>query len=298
MVTPFTERDERIDFDAWQRILDGLIAAHVDGVAVAGGQGEFFSLTMEERSLALRFCVQAVAKRIPVYGNVGCVNTRETMKLAMFAEKVGVKCLIVVTPFYLKPSPGELLEHYRAVCRSVSIPVLANVNPERTGVDLPPDTVARIADECENFAGVKDSTGLLQRIHAYANACAGRKLAVFTGSDDMLSPALSAGAAGSFSACANIAPRLFVDLYGAVRRGYTAEAARLQALAKELNSTLSLHTFPGVLKEAMQLAGLPAGVCRKPVSLMPEHVRDQVRKVLGKLSEAGYIARTMRVAGA
>ncbi len=275
-----------------------MIAAHVDGVAVAGGQGEFFSLSMEERSLALRFCVQAVAKRIPVYGNVGCVNTRDTVKLAEFAEEVGVKCLIVVTPFYLKPSPGELLEHYRAVCRSVSIPVLANVNPERTGVDLPPDTAGRIADECENFAGVKDSTGLLQRIHAYANACPGRKLAVFTGSDDALLPALSAGAVGSFSAAANVAPRLFVDMYNAAKRGYVAEATRLQALAKELNSTLSLHTFPGVIKEAMLLAGLPAGVCRKPVSLMPERVRSQVRAVLEKLAEAGYVARRTSMAGA
>ena len=297
LVTPF-RADERIDYDAWQTIIDALIGAEVDGLSAAGGQGEFFSLSVEERTVALRFCHQAMAGRAPLYGNVGCVTTRDTIQLAQAAEGVGVDRLIVVTPYYLKPSAAELAEHYIEVCRAVHLPVLANNNPERSGVDLTPEIVARIAANCENFVGLKDSSARLERIRAYRNAVPDRKLAVFTGCDNLVLPALEEGAAGVFAAGANIAPRLFVELYRAWRSGNRAEAARLQTLADELYAALALHTFPGVVKEAMQMAGLAAGPCRKPVGPMPAEARQKLARVLAGLAKEGYLPRAAQIATA
>jgi len=288
LVTPFRD-DEGIDFDAWQRIIDVQIAAGVDGLLAAGGQGEFFSLTEEERVVAVRFCRQYVAGRIPVYANVGCPGTRQTVRLAQRAAGEGVECLVVITPYYLRPSADELVEHYIEVCRAVPVPVLAYNIPERTGVDLTPAMVRRIAGACENFAGLKDSSGNLERISELADLVRERPFALFIGRDHLILPALERGCTGAMTACANVAPRLFVDLYRAFRAGDRAEAARLQALADPLRQAFNLSTFPSVIKEALRLIGLPAGPCRRPVGPMAADARQKLAEVLDRLREAHYL---------
>lgn len=295
LVTPFRD-DERIDFGAWQKIIDVQIAAGVDGLLATGGQGEFFSLSEEERVVALRFCCQYVAGRVPVYANVGCPGTRHTVHLAQRGAAEGVECLVVITPYYVRPSADELVEHYTEVCRAVHIPVLGYNIPERTGVDLTPAMVRRIADTCENFVGLKDSSGNLDRIPELAEIGRHRPFALFIGRDHLILPALERGCTGAMTACANVAPRLFVDLLRAFRAGDRVEAARLQALADPLRQAFSLSTFPSVIKEALRLIGLPAGPCRRPVGPMPADARQELAKVLDRLREAHYLPET--VAGA
>jgi 4-hydroxy-tetrahydrodipicolinate synthase len=273
VVTPFRQ-DERIDFDAWQKIIDHQIAAGVDGIFACGGQGEFFALEEEERIVALRFCRQHVGKRVPLYGNVGCITTRDTVRLAQQAESDGVDVLVVITPFYLKPTEDELVEHFVEVCRNVRTPVVAYNIPERTGVELTPAAVARICARSENFAGLKDSGGKLDQVPAYVAAGDGKPFSVFMGRDHMILQGLELGCAGAVTACANVVPRLFVDLYR----------------ADPLRQSFGLHTFPSVVKTAMEMSGLPAGPCRKPVGAMPEAAREKLAAVLATLEQAGYLA--------
>lgn len=284
VVTPFLA-DERIDYKAWQEIIDALIAGGVHGLFVIGGQGEFFTLTEEEREVAARFCVQAVARRVPVYANVGSVTTQQTIRLARRAEADGVDLLVVVTPYYLRPSAAELVEHYAEVCHSVRLPVLAYNIPERTGVELDAAILKRVAESCENFIGLKDSSGKLDQVPAYRAA----GLTVFIGRDHMILEALKLGCEGAVTACANVAPRAFVALYDAFRAGKLEEAARLQALVEPLRQAFGLATFPSVVKEAMNMTGLHAGVCRRPVGPMPAAAREKLAAVLDKLWEAGYL---------
>ncbi len=197
LVTPF-DQDERIDYEAWQIIIDTLVDAGVDGLFAAGGQGEFFSLDDEERVAALRFCKRAVGGRVPLYGNVGCITPRASVKLARAAEAEGLDFLVAITPFYLKPSPEELAAHFIDICRAVRTPVLAYNIPERTGLELTPEIVARIAAECENLVGLKDSSGKLDLVPKYMDAAVGRKLAVFMGRDHMILPAFKLGCVGVF----------------------------------------------------------------------------------------------------
>ena len=284
VVTPF-RADERIDYGAWQEILEMLIGAGVHGLFVTGGQGEFFALEDEERQVAIRFAVQTAARRVPVYANVGAVTTRQTIRMAQRAEADGVDFIVVITPYYVRPSPDELFEHYREVCRSVRLPVLAYNIPERTGVDFTPEVARRLADAAPNFVGLKDSSGQLERIEEY-RACG---LKVFIGRDHMILDGLERGCVGAVTACANVAPRAFVDLYRAFEAGNREEAARLQALVEPLRRAFSLATFPSIVKEAMAMAGIPAGRCRRPVGPAPESARAVLAVILEQLREAGYL---------
>ncbi len=287
LVTPFRE-DERIDFNAWQKIIDAQVESGVDGLLAAGGQGEFYSLDEEERTVALRFCRQAVGRRAALYGNVGAVSTRETVRLAQRGEAESIDYAVVITPYYLRPTQDELVQHYTDVCRAVRIPVLAYNIPERTGVELTADSLRRIAQHCENFAGLKDSTGRLDQIPELAAIGRDRQFSVFVGRDHLILEALERGATGAVTACANVTPRAFVDLYRAFREGRRDDAAQLQELVKPLREAFTLHTFPSVMKAAMEMIGLPAGPCRRPVGPMPSEARASLTSVLEALHVAGY----------
>ncbi len=284
LVTPF-HADERIDCGGWQRLIDRMIAAGVNGLFTGGSSGEFYALEAEERLFALRFCVQAVSGRVPLFANVGAITTRGTVTLAQAAQAMGVDVAVVVTPYYLKPSQDELAEHYIDVCRSVRIPVLAYNFPQHGGVELLPETLGRVAARCENLVGLKDSGGVLEQTAAYRTCAPDRELAVFVGPEGILLDAWRRGCSGSVTACANISPRLFVDLYQAFREGRDDQARRLQALAKELGDAVGLHTFPAVIKEAMQLVGAGAGVCRRPIGPVPEPARRKLAAAIEHLNK-------------
>ena len=290
LVTPFRDDDERIDFSAWQRIIDFQIESGVDGLLATGGQGEFYSLDRQERIVALRFCRQAAGERVTLYGNVGAISTRETIDLAQKAEFEGIiDYAVVITPYYLRPSADELVQHYFDVCRAVRLPVLAYNIPERTGVDLTPADALRIAQLCPNFIGIKDSSGRIDQIPQLAAIGRDRPFSVFMGRDHLILNALELGASGAVTACANVAPRAFVELYKAFCAGNREEAGRLQNLVKPLRQAFALHTFPSVMKAAMEIIGLPAGSCRKPVGPMPPPARAKLVTALEALREAGYI---------
>jgi 4-hydroxy-tetrahydrodipicolinate synthase len=171
----------------------------------------------------------------------------------------------------------------------VTIPVLAYNIPERTGVDLAPAIVRQIAEKCTNFVGLKDSSGRLDLLPEVVAIGQDRPFAVFIGRDHMILPALQLGCAGAVTACANVAPKLFADLYRAFGEGRMEEAARLQALVDPLRQTFGLHTFPSVIKEAMAMIGYPAGLCRRPVGQMPEEARKKLAEVLDQLRVEKYL---------
>ncbi len=288
LVTPFAD-DERIDYGAWQRIIDSLVEAGVDGIFACGAAGEFHTLDAGERTVALRFCRQAAASRVAVYGNVGCATTRDTVRLAVQAESVGIDVLAVVAPYYSQTSQAELFSHYAEVCRSVQLPVMAYNQPRDGSSELLPATAGRIAAACANFVGILDGGGDLRRLAAYRSCAPGREMAVFVGPESLLLQGLECGCAGAVANGSQIAPKLFVDLYQAFRHGHWESAHRLQELAGELGRTLALHTFPAAAKEALLMTGLPAGWCRKPVGPIPPAAHDELARVLDVLRVAGYL---------
>jgi 4-hydroxy-tetrahydrodipicolinate synthase len=284
VVTPF-RADERIDYKAWQELIEALIGSGVDGLLFLGGQGEFFALNEEEREVAARFAAQTAEGRTPVYVNVGAVTTQETIRLAQKAEADGIDCAVVVTPYYLRPSEDELADHYIDVCHAVHIPVLAYAIPERTGVTLTPAILRRVAAVAENFAGLKDSSGQLEDIPEYVR----NGMTVLIGRDHLILEGLKRGCAGAVAACANVAPGAFLELYAAFRAGDLARAERLQALIEPLRMAFSLATFPAVVKEALEIVGMPVGRCRRPVEPMAFDAHHRLSEVLATLRAEGHL---------
>ncbi|MBM3776353.1 MAG: dihydrodipicolinate synthase family protein, partial [Acidobacteria bacterium] len=216
---------------------------------------------------------------------VGCVSTRETVRLAQKAEAEEVDFLLVATPYYIRPSAEELREHYAEVCRAVALPVLAVSDSEHAGSELTPLVVRHLAHRCENFAGLVDSSGNLDAVPELVALSGERPFVVLAGRDDLILPALELGCSGAVSAGASVAPRLYVELYRDFEKGEVHRAARLQAIAESLHMALGLHTFPSAIKEAARLAGLPAGCCRRPVGPVPAEIRRQLSSVLDRLRQ-------------
>jgi len=281
VITPFDSL-ERIDYQAWKKVIDHQIAAGVHGLFFAGGQGEFFSLTSGERREIMRECVSMVAGRVPVYMGTGSVTTRESVELTQAAAEAGVDYAVAITPYYLKPSQNELAEHYLAICRASPLPLLAYNIPERTGNELSAETVRRIGEASDRLVGVKDSSGDLEKVRRFVavEKELGRPFHVFMGRDHMILPALELGCVGAVAACGNVIPELLVGLYEAFRRGERELAANFQERVKPLRAAFSMGTFPAVIKEAMQMAGLPSGAARRPVGPLSEQEREQLRRVV------------------
>ncbi len=201
MVTPFDERGE-VDLDATEAVVDRFVDAGVSGVSVLGSNGEFSHLTLPERKRFAEATVEIVAGRVPLLVGVGATGTREAVELARHAQETGADGVLVVTPFYWKVGEEALFGHFAAVAESTSIPTMIYNFPMLTGIDLSPRLVARVARECPNVTGLKDtvtesshSVGVLREVNAVRT-----DFSVLAGFEDQILPALLAGTDGATSA--------------------------------------------------------------------------------------------------
>jgi len=280
VITPFTV-DEQVDEPAFRKVLNLMVDHGVHGLFPVGTGGEFSTLTLDEKKRLTDIAVKEVAGRAFVMPNVGAITTAESVVLARHAEAVGCDAVSAVTPFFLKPSQDELFEHYRTICAAVKLPVLAYNIPERTGgVALSVATVARLAREVPNFAGIKDSTGDLSNSVEFLQATpAGFR--VFMGRDTLIFGALLYGCAGAVAATANVAPALAVGIYQAVEVGDLAKARELQAKLAPVRKLFGIGSHPAGLKEAMvQLGMIECGRCRRPTLDITPAQKAEVTKVL------------------
>jgi len=287
VVTPY-DKKENIDEGGFRKIINYLIDSGVNGIFPVGSQGEFFVLTKEEKKKLIDIAVEETGGRVFVMPNTGAISTRESIELSQWAERAGADCVSIITPFYISPTQEELHEHFDAICQSVKIPVLCYNNPGRTGgVTLTTATLARLAKELPNFAGVKDSSGDLTQVAEMIRLCPPH-FKVIMGRDTLIYGALMYGAAGAIAATANVAPKLVVGIYQAFKEGNYEKAREYQRKLAPLRIAFGLGSFPVVVKEALTMMGLPAGRCRKPIQPLNEEKRARLRDVLVK---AGVIPK-------
>ncbi len=279
VVTPFDE-DENINEDAFRTIIRYLIGQGVHGLFPVGSQGEFFSLSKEERKRLMGVAVEEAGGKVFVMPNTGGIATRDCIELSQHAEKVGADAVSMMTPFFIKPSQEELYQHFKAVCSSVSIPVLAYNNPERSGgVMLNLDTLVRLSDEIPNFAGIKDSSGDMTVLGEIIRRTP-PDFKVFVGRDSMIFAALMYGASGAVAASSNVAAKMVLGIYDAVHNGEYEKAKELQRKLAPIRIAFGLGSFPVVMKEALNMIGLPAGKCRKPILPINEDAKAELKKIL------------------
>jgi 4-hydroxy-tetrahydrodipicolinate synthase len=278
--TPFTPAGE-LDEECLRRLIEDFVAAGVHGISVGGSQGEFYALDRAERIRLIEVAVEAVRGRVPVYAGTGATSTREAIALTQAAQTAGADVAMVITPYFIAPSPAELLSYYRAVAGATSLPVLIYTNPPRTGVTISPDLWRDLAG-IPNVAGIKDSSGDLSLVLGYL-ATEG---AVFCGRDTLAFAMLAHGAAGAISPAACVFPQLMVRMYEQYRTGQVDAARKTADLLVPLRQAWELGTFPVVIKEAMAMTGRDPGPARRPVTPLSPAARAALRDVVDHIGAA------------
>jgi 4-hydroxy-tetrahydrodipicolinate synthase len=281
MVTPLTQDDE-LNLPALRRLTAYLISGGVHGVFAVGSQGEFWALTAAEKQQVWETVVEETNGRVPVYAGTAAVTTREAVALTQLAEKAGVDAVSVLTPYFLSPSEAQLYDHYRAIAEATSLPVLLYTNPDRTGVNVSPGLLARLA-EIDNVVGIKDSSGDLQQTAEYIRV-APDDFAVLMGRDTLIFAGLMVGAKGAIAATGNVVPALVASIYDLHQAGDLEGARKAQEALAPLRLAFGWGTFPVVIMEALDLMGMAAGPARAPVGPMDPKQRERLKNVLSEMN--------------
>ncbi|RLI39011.1 4-hydroxy-tetrahydrodipicolinate synthase [Candidatus Bathyarchaeota archaeon] len=278
--TPFRQ-DGSLDLEALRACVDFWVESGLHGLVVLGSNGEFPYLTREEKREVVRAVVDQVNGRVPVIAGTGAPSTHETVELSREAVDLGADALMVVTPYYFRPSSEELLAHYSEVLEKVDAPVLLYNVPKFTGYDMDISVVEALADEHSNLVGMKDSSPSLLRLSELISRV-GDRISILAGAISITLPALMLGARGAIVAVANFAPELSVQLYRAFREGRLDEAIRAQRVLSEVWAAIQLYNQIAAVKALTALRGLPAGLPRKPILPLSEEAVEQLRELLVK----------------
>lgn len=201
------------------------------------------------------------------------------MELVEIASDVGVDAISVLTPMFISPNDEELFEHYRVIAESTDKPILLYNNTPKTGVNLAPGLVERLAD-IPNIVGIKDSKGDFTQISSYIQKTEDKEFNVLVGRDTLIYANLCQGGAGAVAACANVAPRLCADIYDHYQKGNRNKALECQNRLNPLRLAFGMGTFPAVIKEALTMLGIDAGPCFLPILPLHDDQKASLRKIL------------------
>jgi 4-hydroxy-tetrahydrodipicolinate synthase len=284
LVTPMTAKEE-IDFGKLARHSDYLIRQGVHGLIPLGSTGEYYALNAKERQAVLKVTLKAAAGRVPVIAGTNAGATREVVEYSRQAERLGCAGVLLAPPYYSLPTPDELFEHFRAVNNAIGIPIMLYNYPGRTGVDMSPEFIERLA-KLSNVRYVKESTGEIVRVSTLIRRC-GDRLGVFCGADTAALESFVLGAVGWVGGVANVLPKSHVQLYElAVERGDYAAA---RALYFKMLPTLTLMEGGGkytqFVKAACGLTGHPVGPPRRPLRPATTAECGRLRAALQQLAE-------------
>lgn len=277
LVTPM-KADGALDWDSLRGLVDYHVREGTDVIVAMGTTGESATLDEEEHCAVVREVVRYANGRIPVIAGTGANSTREAISLTRCARDAGADACLLVTPYYNKPTQEGLYRHFMAVAEAVPVPqILYNV-PGRTGCDLLPETVERLAD-VPNIVGIKEATGKLDRAREILDRC-GARLDLYSGDDATAMELILLGGKGNVSVTANVAPKRMHELCAAAASGDRAGAEAINASLAELNRTLFLESNPIPVKWALQRMGLiPEGI-RLPLTPLSQAFHEPLERAL------------------
>ncbi len=278
VITPFTEDLKRIDYDKFEEIINFQIENGTDAIVVCGTTGEASTLTHEEHTEAIKFCVDVTSKRVPVIAGTGSNDTYYAVELSNEAEKAGVDGLLLVTPYYNKTSQSGLIEHYNYIADRVSSPMILYNVPSRTGMAIKPETYAELAKH-ERIVAAKEACGNISEIAKTAALC-GESLTLYSGNDDQIVPIMSLGGKGVISVLSHVAPKVAHDIARKYLDGDVTGSMKLQLEYLDLCNALFCDVNPIPVKEAMNMCCMNVGRCRMPLGTMSEAGKAALRKAL------------------
>jgi 4-hydroxy-tetrahydrodipicolinate synthase len=276
LVTPF--KDGRIDEPAYRALIDWQISSGSHGLVPVGTTGESPTLTHEEHRRAVDICLDEARGRVPVIAGAGSNNTAEAIDLSRHAERSGADAVLVVTPYYNKPTQEGLYQHFKAVNDAIGIPILIYNIPPRSVVDMSVDTMKRLS-ELANIVGVKDATGDVGRVSRQRHAM-GPQFIQLSGEDMTALAAMAAGGHGCISVTANVAPAPCAELMEATFKGDWDHALKIQDRLTPLHA--AIFAEPGVngVKYALNLLGRARAETRLPLMPVSEATEAGIRRAM------------------
>ncbi len=276
LVTPFWENG--VDFDALKAIVEWHIEQGSHGVVAVGTTGESPTLTHEEHEEVVKVATETAAKRISVIAGAGSNNTDESLRLVKFAKSVGADAVLVVTPYYNKPTQQGLYEHYKALHDSCEIPIIIYNIPGRSVIDMNPDTMGRLA-RLERIVGVKDATGDVTRVSKQRQTC-GSDFIQLSGEDASALGFNAHGGIGCISVTANVAPRLCAEFQNALLEGNYAAALEYQDRLMPLHTAIFIEPGLAGAKYGMSLLGKCENRVRLPLVPVTPETESKIREAM------------------
>jgi len=284
LVTPMTA-DGAVDFPCLQRLVDWHIEEGTDCLVIAGTTGESATLSRAEHIEVIRVAAERAGGRIPVVAGTGSNSTTQTIDLSQAVAAFPIDGYLIVTPYYNKPTQEGLCRHYLAIADAVDHPVILYNVPGRTGVDMLPPTVARVAGHA-GIVGIKEATGDLSRIAVLREGC-GDDFLLLSGDDATCRDFILQGGQGVISVTANVAPALMARMCEAALEGDAALAAEVDACLADLHRELFIESNPIPVKWALERLGLISGALRLPLTTLSSSARPAVEAALRR---AGLLA--------
>jgi 4-hydroxy-tetrahydrodipicolinate synthase len=278
MLTPLTD-EQKVNEKVLRQMTNYLIESGVHGLFALGTNGEFHLFSEEEKLSIAKIIIDETNGRVPVMIGTGGNGTAEVIELSKKMEKIGADALSIITPYFVTPSQEELAIHYEKIADAVSIPVLLYNIPSKTGMNIEPETVARLA-KVKNIVGIKDSSGKFENIEQYINVTKNEDFSVFAGTDSLILKTLMAGGLGAVAATANMLPKIVVSIYNNWLEGNIEEAQKAQEALQPLRDTFAYGAIPSALKKAVELNGIPVGPPKFPISELSGEALEKVRKMV------------------
>ncbi|HLK35988.1 MAG TPA: 4-hydroxy-tetrahydrodipicolinate synthase [Polyangiaceae bacterium] len=279
LVTPFSSQDLAVDFEAMDALIDAQVAGGVAGLVPCGTTGESPTLSHEEHALVIERTVQRAAKRVQVFAGAGSNSTREAIAMAQHAERVGADGLMIVVPYYNRPTQEGLVRHFVEVAGRVRVPIIVYNIPVRTGVDLLPESLARICAEAPNVVATKEATGNVLRAQRLTQLL-GDRLVVLSGDDALTLPMIATGARGVISVTSNVLPAEVTRATRLALDGKIEEARRAHLALLPVHDAMFLEASPGPVKAALAARGLISDAVRSPLNTVSEATRRALAAAL------------------
>ena len=281
IVTPFT-KSGAVDLPAYRRLLQRQLAGGVSGIVVCGSTGEAVTLNDKEYAEVVKCAVEEVAGKVPVIAGAGSNSTVRAIELSKIAQAQGAVGLLHVTPYYNKPTPNGLVAHFKAIWNAVPLPIILYNDPGRTGSNVLPETVIRIAKEVPSVVAVKEASGNIGQIADIIKG-APKGFIVLSGDDALTLPAMELGARGCISVVANEVPKEFSELCQSALAGNWKEARAIHLRLLPLMNINFIESNPIPVKTALAMMGIIKESFRLPLVALEEKNRLAVKQCLTKL---------------
>ncbi|MCG0275076.1 MAG: 4-hydroxy-tetrahydrodipicolinate synthase [Thermosediminibacteraceae bacterium] len=279
MVTPFDE-NLKVDYDAFENLVDYLIENGSDALVVTGTTGESPTLSDEEKLTLYRLAKEVAKGRAKIIAGTGSYNTQHSIELSVKAQEIGVDGLLLVSPYYNKPTQEGLYQHFKMIAEAVDIPVMLYNVPGRTAVTIEPETLMKLS-KVKNVVAVKDAGGNLDKTSK--TRMLAPELDVYSGDDSLTLPMLALGAKGVVSVASHLVGNRIKEMIEAFEKGDVEKASQIHLELFDLFKALFVITNPIPVKEALNMIGVRVGGLRPPLVPADEKTKEILRKVLEEL---------------